>query len=72
MDIAFATASVQSYTSNGSNGGTVAITDGTHTAMLNVLGAYTSGNFKLSSDGTGGTFVTDPPVSSGSGVAPPH
>jgi autotransporter passenger strand-loop-strand repeat protein len=72
-DIAFTSAThVVSYTSNGSNGGTVEITDGTNTALLNVLGTYTALSFKLSNDGTGGTNVTDPPVSSGSMLAPGH
>ena len=73
-DIAYnsATTSVTSYTSNGSNGGTVAITDGTNTALLNVIGAYTVASFKLSTDGTGGTLVTDPPVSSGAVLAAGH
>jgi hypothetical protein len=60
------------YTSNGSNGGTLAMTDGTHTAQVALLGQYTVGNFHLSDDGHGGTLIVDPPVSSGSGVAPPH
>ena len=63
---------VVSYASKGSNGGTVTITDGMHTAQLNVLGAYMVGSFKLSNDGAGGTFVTDPLVSSGAGIASPH
>ena len=73
-DIAYnsATTSVTGYTSNGSNGGTVSVTDGTHIALLSVIGAYTVASFKLSNDGNGGTFVTDPPVSSGSGIATPH
>jgi hypothetical protein len=61
-----------SYTSNGSNGGTVAITDGLHTTLLNVIGAYTVASFKLSNDGTGATLITDPPISSGAGIASPH
>jgi len=62
---------VTNYNSNGSNGGTVSVTDGAHIALLNVIGTYTVASFKLANDGTGGTFVTDPPVSSGAGVATP-
>jgi autotransporter passenger strand-loop-strand repeat protein len=67
-----ATTSVTGYTSNGSNGGTVSVTDGVHTTLLKVIGAYTSASFKLSNDGGGGTLITDPPVSSGVAGAPPH
>lgn len=37
-----------------------------------VIGTYTVGSFHTSVDGTGGTIITDPPISSGSGVASPH
>ena len=60
-----------SYTDSGGSG-TLTVTDGTTTAQLNLIGTYTVGSFKTSADGTGGTIITDPPVSSGSGVAPPH
>ncbi len=74
MDITYnsATTSVTNYTSNGSNGGTVSVTDGTHIALLNVIGTYTVASFKLSNDGNGGTFVTDPPVDSSGHLAPGH
>jgi len=48
------------------------VTDGTTTAQLHLIGAYTVSSFKTSADGHGGTLITDPPVSSGAGVAPPH
>jgi len=38
------------------------VTDGTHTANLTLLGQYSTANFSLSSDGSGGTIVTDPPL----------
>jgi hypothetical protein len=60
------------YTSTSSSGGTLSLTDGTHTAQIALLGQYVTANFKLSDDGHGGTLIVDPPVSSGSGVAPPY
>ena len=32
---------------------------------LTLVGSYTSGNFSVTSDGSGGTLVTDPPVTGG-------
>jgi hypothetical protein len=37
------------------------VTDGTHTANLDMVGAYTLSNFHFAADGSGGTLVTDPP-----------
>jgi autotransporter passenger strand-loop-strand repeat protein len=53
--------------------GTLTVTDGTHTANLTLLGQYSAGNFRLSSDGFGGTMIIDPAVGSGGHpvVAPP-
>ncbi len=42
------------------NGGTLTITDGTHTANIALVGNYLSSNWDLSSDGSGGTIVVDP------------
>jgi autotransporter passenger strand-loop-strand repeat protein len=71
--VAFASGTTSAtYTSTGVGSGTLSVTDGTHTAQIALLGQYTVGNFKLSDDGHGGTLIVDPPVSSGSGVAPPH
>jgi hypothetical protein len=36
---------------------------------LTLIGSYTSGNFSVTSDGSGGTLVTDPPVSGDGSVA---
>jgi autotransporter passenger strand-loop-strand repeat protein len=40
--------------------GTLTIQNGSHTATLTLLGQYSAANFSLSSDGHGGTIVTDP------------
>ena len=37
-----------------------------------LLGKYVTANFKLSTDGHGGTLIVDPPVSSGSPVVTPR
>jgi hypothetical protein len=53
--------------------GTLTVTDGTHTAKLEMLGQYSLGSFNLTTDGHGGTLIHDPPVSSGGPpIAPPH
>jgi hypothetical protein len=50
------------YTPNGGNtGGTLRMTDGTHTANLALLGSYIAGNLSLAGDGSGGTVVIDAP-----------
>ena len=42
--------------------GVFTITDGTDTSALNFKGSYRLANFKLASDGSGGTIVYDPPL----------
>ena len=46
--------------SGDANGGTLTITDGTHTAQIAMLGDYLGSGWTLSSDGNGGTVVVDP------------
>lgn len=36
------------------------VSDGTHTAELALLGQYTADDFAASSNGHGGTLITDP------------
>jgi hypothetical protein len=38
------------------------VSDGSHVATLALLGQYTASSFALSSDGHGGTFVTEPAI----------
>jgi hypothetical protein len=38
------------------------VTDGSHTAQINMVGTYTLANFDFATDGSGGTLVTDPPM----------
>jgi len=42
------------------SGGTLTVTDGTHTAHIALAGDYTASTFTASSDGHGGTLVVDP------------
>ena len=46
--------------SGNANGGTLTITDGSHTAQIAMLGDYLGSGWTLSSDGNGGTVVVDP------------
>jgi hypothetical protein len=41
-------------------GGALQVTDGTHTANINLLGNYTTSTFVTASDGHGGTLIHDP------------
>jgi hypothetical protein len=42
--------------------GLLTVSDGTHTAKLNMVGNYTLASFHTATDGSGGTLLTDPPV----------
>jgi hypothetical protein len=42
------------------SGGTLTVTDGSHTANIALLGDYMASTFVTSSDGHGGTNVVDP------------
>jgi hypothetical protein len=46
------------------------VSDGTHTAVLQLTGSYSFGNFHFQNDGNGGTMIWDPPVSGGSNANP--
>jgi hypothetical protein len=59
--------------SGDSSGGTLTVTDGSHTASIALLGNYLSSTFVASSDGHRGTKVVDPPLPASSSVlAPSH
>jgi hypothetical protein len=60
-DINFATVQ-QPVFSGTTSGGTLGVTDGTHTANIALLGNYMASTFVTSSDGHGGTYVIDPSV----------
>ena len=72
-DIAFGANTTLGYAANGANsGGLLSVSDGTHIANIALLGQYIASSFATASDGHGGTLISDPPVSSGSGLATPH
>ena len=58
-DIAFSKATTAKY-SGTKSGGTLTVTDGTHTAHIKLKGDYTQSTFVVASDGNGGTIVHDP------------
>jgi autotransporter passenger strand-loop-strand repeat protein/uncharacterized repeat protein (TIGR03803 family) len=61
------------YTQNAANtGGTLTVSDGSHVASLALLGQYTAAAFALTSDGHGGTLVTDPAIAAQASIAAPH
>ena len=68
VDINFATLTL-GYSGN-TQSGVLSASDGVHTALLNVIGNYTLGNFKSAGDGGTGSFITDPPISQSSPVHP--
>ncbi len=47
-----------------SSGGTLTVTDGSHTANIALLGNYLASTFVASSDGHGGTAIVDPVLTS--------
>ena len=58
------------YTGNNSPG-TLTVSDGAHTASIQLLGNYSLANFTASNDGNGGTSIVDPPLAGdGSAGAP--
>jgi len=58
-DIQFASVQHPTYAGT-SSGGTLTVTDGTHTANIALLGNYLSSIFVAKNDGHGGTIITDP------------
>ncbi len=56
-DIGFVSVNEATF-SGTSSGGTLTVTDGTHTAHILLAGDYTHAGFAASSDGSNGTFVT--------------
>ncbi len=55
------------WTQSGTSG-TLTVSDGAKIATLDLIGSYATSDFQLSSDGHGGTFVVDPPLTISSGV----
>ena len=58
MDIGFGAGTSLSYAANqDGTGGTLAVTDGSHTANIALLGQYDAAGFETSADNAGGTVV---------------
>jgi hypothetical protein len=47
--------------SGSASSGILSVTDGTHTVKVKLEGDFIGSTFSVSSDGAGGTLVTDPP-----------
>jgi hypothetical protein len=58
--------------SGDASGGTLTVTDGMHKANIALIGNYLASSFVPSSDGHGGTMITDPPPSQQSLLSHPH
>ena len=73
-DVAYQGNSTPVYTPNGGNtGGGLAVSEGASSFNLPLLGSYLAGSFAASSDGHGGTLVTDLPLSQQALLGqPPH
>jgi hypothetical protein len=70
-DINFASIQNPSF-SGTSSGGTLTVSDGSHTANIALLGNYMASTFIASSDGHGGTSVIDPPANQNNPLALPQ
>jgi hypothetical protein len=57
--------------SGNSSGGTLIVTDGTHTTNIALIDNYLSSTFVGSSDGHGGTSVVDSPLNTFNSRSPP-
>ena len=57
--ISFGVGTTATYLGN-TSGGVLTVSDGTHTANIDLVGNYLSSTWDLSSDGHGGTVVVDP------------
>jgi autotransporter passenger strand-loop-strand repeat protein len=51
------------FTSGANASGTLTVSSGAAVETLTLLGQYTAANFSVTSDGAGGTLITDPPAS---------
>jgi large repetitive protein len=63
VDITAGANATVAYSGNNSPG-TLSVSDGTHSANITLLGNYMASSFVASSDGHGGTLITDPPAPS--------
>ncbi len=59
-DIGFTAGTTKATYSGTTTSGVLTVTDGTHTAKINLTGNYTTSTFVLATDGHGGTLIHDP------------
>ena len=75
-DIAFGATTTLGFSANsGNTGGSLSVSDGTHSANLALLGQYAASSFVTSSDGHGGTLLQEAANSASPGaihLAQPH
>jgi hypothetical protein len=72
-DIGFGATTTVGFAENGrGTGGTLSVSDGTHTANIALLGHYMASTFVASSDGHGGASIVDPPVNQTSVLSTPQ
>ena len=61
-DLTFGSNTTLGYAANSNNtGGTLTVSDGTHTANIALLGQYMAASFVMSADGFGGTLIHELP-----------
>jgi hypothetical protein len=71
--IGFGANTTLGYSANAANtGGTLTVTDGTQSANIALLGQYTAASFAMTSDGNGGTLITEPAVVTPNHLAQPY
>ena len=71
--IGFGANTTLAYSANSDNrGGTLTVSDGFHAQSVALLGQYMASSFVTSSDGHGGTLITDPPPSQQPLLTHPH
>jgi hypothetical protein len=56
--LAFGAGTTASYVQNNAAGGTLSVTDGSHTVNIALLGQYSDSGFTTQTDGTSGTLLT--------------
>jgi autotransporter passenger strand-loop-strand repeat protein len=64
FDASSSTLSWTQKTTGAKASGTLTVKEGKQTQSFTLAGSYTSGNFSATSDGHGGTLITDPPIGS--------
>jgi hypothetical protein len=71
-DITFISGTTKATFSGTTTSGVLTVTDGTHTAKINLTGNYTTSTFVVATDGHGGTLIHDPAKAAASApISPP-